>query len=128
MRERILAELELVKRRFPDVESGDDGSWLLIPDWPLPQGWSCEMTPVLVTIPAGYPTTAPDNFHAADDLCLASGGEPGNSSRGQALLGRTWRTFSWHLDDNWRPAQDPAAGDNLLTFLEGCRARLEDPN
>jgi hypothetical protein len=39
--------------------------------------------------------------------------------------------FSWHLDEEWRPAADIAAqatGHNLLTFLLRCEDRLAELN
>ena len=93
---------------------------------PLPQGWSAEETPLLVLIPAGYPTTPPDNFYVRNDLTLAGGGEPGNAPKDQPQRNTTWRMFSWHVDETWQPSAAPARGDNLLTFLAGCEQRLSE--
>jgi hypothetical protein len=126
--ERLLKEAELIRRAYGEVEIGSGESWIEVKRFPLPGGWSHSETPLLVLIPVGYPVTPPDNFYCANELRLAGGGEPGNTSAGQPQIGRVWRMFSWHLGDNWRPDPDPLAGDNLLTFLLLARERLEELN
>ncbi len=128
MRERLGAEIALVRRNYPDVEVDPAGAWVMLPVWELPGGWSLVETMLLIVVPPGYPATAPDNFYTNDDLRLAAGGEPGNSGRSQTIAGRVWRVFSWHVDGQWRPRPDVVTGDNLLTYLEACRVRLSDPS
>lgn len=126
MRDRLREELALVERQYGALDIAEDLSSFVITGMPLPKGWSTEETPVLVLIPAGYPTTPPDNFYVRNDLTLAGGGEPGNAPKDQAQRNATWRMFSWHVDETWQPSAAPARGDNLLTFLAGCEQRLSE--
>lgn len=128
MSDRLQAEFDLVRRRYGGVEIGPNNGWLIIAAFPLAEGWSLTQTPLLVLVPGGYPVTPPDNFYVANELRLAGGGEPGNSSANQSHAGRMWRMFSWHIDDSWRPEHDPRRGDNLLTFLLNASARLTELN
>lgn len=102
-----------------------DMSWVIIKTFPIPSGWTRTTSELLFFIPSGYPVTPPDNFYVANDLHLeGGGGEPGSAPRDQVQLGRSWRMFSWHLDDTWHPNADITSGDNLLTFLLKCEERL----
>ena len=123
MRERVAQELELLRRLYPDAQAGDN--WVLLPTYRLPLGrFNLLETPVLFAIPVGYPNMGPDNFFVDLHLQLAGGGTPpaftanANSSSGPAPIAGNWGWFSWHPSE-WRPAADPRAGDNLVTFLRG---------
>lgn len=126
MIDRWRAEIELVRRRCGELEVAPDMSWVIIKSFPIPGGWTRTTSELLFVIPSGYPVTPPDNFYVANDLFLEGGGEPGNAPRDQVQLGRSWRMFSWHLDDTWRPHADVTSGDNLLTFLLKCEDRLTE--
>jgi len=126
--ERIAQELELVRRHFGEHEQSPTRAWVIIKHFRLPPGWDRDETELLFFVPSGYPVTPPDNFYVDNGLRLASGGEPGSSPKDQAQLGRVWRMFSWHLDDDWRPHADPTRGDNLVTFLLKCLDRLQELN
>jgi hypothetical protein len=129
MRERLHRELELVARKFGELEIGPNLDWFIVKRLPLGVGWSKNATQVVVTLPGGYPTTPPDNFHADPDLRLASGAAPGNTSPAQQAVGRTWLLFSYHVESgDWQPDPVPENGHNLLTFLEGIARRLREAN
>lgn len=123
MRERLLEELELLRRLYPDVRYGDN--WVLVPAYRLPPSrFNLDSTPVLFTVPIGYPATGPDNFFVDVSLRLKNGSAPPafnpnqNSSTGSAPIPGNWGWFSWH-PSTWRPKAKPEAGDNLVTFLKG---------
>lgn len=61
--ERIQAELGLVHARHGAVETDATLSWMMLPAWPLPSGWNRSATPLIVPLPAAYPSTPPDNFY-----------------------------------------------------------------
>lgn len=129
MIERRRAEIDLVEKKYGRLELPDDLSWLIIPRLPLPEGWDLAETPLLLLIPAGYPTTPPDNFYVSNDLRLAGGADPASAPREQSQLGKMWRMFSWHIDETWNPSGEVAqiaTGDNLLTFLLRCEDRLRE--
>lgn len=125
---RLEGERTLLARHYPTVELGPQGEWVIVRRWPLPAGWTVRETDLLLIIPPGYPATSPDSFYVSNDVALAGGREPGNSSANQQVLERAWRFFSWHIDDQWRPHREPCRGDNLLTYILACAARMSELN
>ncbi len=130
MLERLQREFELVQTEYGDVEIGPNLDWVLIKEWLLPTGWNKTATQVLVLIPPGYPITPPDNFYTDNELRLASGGQPGNSSPNIPHLGKSWLQFSYHVEpEDWKPHADLLKGHNLFTFLKvGIMRRLSETN
>lgn len=127
MSDRLKKEVELVERRYGELELPADFSWLIVKRWSLPPGWSASETALLVAIPPGYSVTPPDNFSVAHDLRLAGGGTPGNAIGTHEHAGRQWLQLSYHVvyrADGWKPHEDVVSGDNLLTFLLGAEDRM----
>jgi len=130
MHERVGTEIELLRGKYPALRHGSDLNWVLIPEFDLPPGrFNKEKTPLLFSIPVGYPNTGPDNFLVTVELRLKDGGMPpgfnpnSNSSSGAAAVSGDWGWFSWH-PQSWRPAASIEAGDNLLTFVRGVNLCL----
>ena len=124
MRERLEQEFALLRSDYEGAQLGDN--WVLLPQYILPPGrFNLEETPLLFAIPLGYPNTGPDNFFVNVRLRLNNGEPPAafntnaSSSSGPAPVPGEWGWFSWH-PQGWRPAADPASGDNLLTFVRGA--------
>ncbi len=127
MIERRKEELRLVEAKYGDLEVDPNFEWFIVKRWGLGPGWNVTDTTVLVLFPPGYPVTPPDNFYTRNDLRLAAGGEPGNTSSNVNQAGRTWRQFSWHVEAaDWRPHAEVLNGHNMLTFLEGVSQRLNE--
>lgn len=127
MTPRLARELELVERRFGELEVGPHGDWLVVKRFPLPEGWSKATTEVLVLVPAAYPTTPPDNFWTDADLRVGNGSMPSATSPNQGQVGRSWLQFSYHVETaEWRPTDSPETGHGLVTFLEGVRQRFTE--
>lgn len=126
MRERIEAEIKLLREKYPSLTHGDDLRWILIPDYVLPIGrYTRDRCRVLFALSTGYPNTAPDNFFVDRALAFKSLSGPipafnpnNQSSSGPAPIEGEWGWFSWH-PQSWLPAADLTKGDNLLTFLVG---------
>lgn len=125
---RVQAERGVLTEYFPHIDLGPEGEWLVVPRWPLPPGWSVPASDLLIIIPPGYPATSPDSFYVGNEVALAGGREPSNSSANQQVLQRLWRFFSWHIDDTWRPQADHRRGDNLLTYVLACGTRMAEVN
>ena len=123
--DRRKQEIELLRRRYGELDHGPNLDWVLFKQFPLPTGWNREYIELLIIIPAGYPTTPPDNFYVREGLRLANGDAPNNYSEGQSILGGRWAQFSFHAQ-SWNPTPDPENGDNLLTFMLSMEKRLEE--
>lgn len=122
-------ELRLVQAKYGELEVDSNLEWFIIKAWMLGPGWSMPETLVLVLFPPGYPVTPPDNFFTHNDLRLASGGQPANTSPNVGQVGRLWLQFSWHVEPgNWKPHAEILKGHNILTFLEGVGLRLSEAN
>lgn len=130
MHQRVREEIELLKRRFPDLQHGDQLDWVLILELVLLAGrFNKERTKLLFRIPVGYPQTGPDNFFVDVDLRLKDGSNPPafnankESSSGPAPVPGDWGWFSWH-PQSWRPAATIEGGDNLLGFVRAINLCL----
>jgi len=130
MHQRVSEEIELLRKRFPNLQHGDQLDWVLLPELVLPAGrFNKEQTKVLFRIPAGYPQTGPDNFFVDGDLRLKDGSIPpafnigSNSASGEAPVADDWGWFSWHPKD-WRPAATIEGADNLLGFIRSINLCL----
>ncbi len=135
MYERVRQEIDLLKQKFTDLQSGQELNWVLIPEYPLPGLYNKSFTRLLWIIPPGYPQTAPDDFFVDGDLKLKNGNNPSsfnigpNSSSGPAPVPGNWGWFSWHPEnEKWRPAAEIEKGDNLLTFLRAVNICLKGEN
>ena len=129
MRERMAMELELLQRRYGDVEHDKEVTWVEVQSLKLPPAWSPAETRLLVLVPSGYPATPPDNFAIEIAVAPPGGGQLGNQVGETEHAGRRWRVLSWHVENGaqgWRPHGNVAQGDNLLSFLIGVQERLEE--
>ncbi len=96
---------------------------VVVPNVPLPKGWSQSSTHIRFVIPNGYPYAAPDCFWADRTLRLAQGRLPQNAVVGQLMPGQPdpdtlW--FSWHVNAAWNPATC-----QLATYVNIIRSRFE---
>ena len=123
--ERREREISILKQRYGELDRGGDLSWVLFKEFRLPSGWNREQTGLLVLIPAGYPTSPPDNFFVSNGFRLADGNLPANYSENQTVLGVSWAQFSFHAKE-WRPSGDLNDGDSLLTFMLAVERRFKE--
>jgi len=125
--ERIQQELVILRSRWPDLEYRDEGQWVRIPSYTLPQGWNRSATDAAFQIPVAYPGTPPDGFYIPVGL-LFGGVRPENYTEPaptQPPFSGTWGVFSWHLGDGqWFPKADPMSGSNLLNWVIGFAERF----
>jgi hypothetical protein len=93
-----------------------------VPNIKLPNGWSKGSTEIKFIAPVGYPLSRPDCFWTDSDLKLANGNMPQNTGTNPIPhISTIHLWFSWHLS-SWNPNID-----NLLTYLNVIRRRLNDP-
>jgi hypothetical protein len=93
---------------------------VIMPDFPLPSGWSKSSVEVKFVAPAGYPFAPPDCFWTESDLRLANGNPPQASQPNPCPDGSSSLWFSWHLQ-HWNPNTD-----NLVTYLRVIERRFAE--
>jgi hypothetical protein len=101
----------------------EDGGMLcvLLPDYPLPEGYEPRATTLLLRLPPGYPDAAPDMYWCDPPVRLAAGGVLPAADSFESYLGRSWQRFSRHLQSGaWR-----AGSDGLASYLSLIRADME---
>lgn len=125
----VTAEIELLRRRFPDLEIRDD-LWCRFPTYALPAGiWSIDFAEVAFQIPAGLPGAQPYGFWVRPSPTLGNGGAIGNFTPNVAIaFGEGWGQFSWS-PETWAPSSDVnniTKGTNMVNFVESFAARLRE--
>ena len=129
MLERRLKEIDLLRKKYGELEHGANIEWVIFKSFKLSSGWNCEVTRLLIIVPPGYPMTPPDNFYVEPGLKLASGSGVTNYSEPVSQLEQTWGQFSYHVDSgDWKATADILSGHNLLTFMLGVEKRLSELN
>src|SRR5260370_183044 len=127
MQERIRQELELLLRRFPDLEYVEAGPWTKVPNYRLFPGWNRPETDVVFQIQVGYPGRAPYGIYANAGIVFNST-RPNNYTEPaptQPPFSGNWGIFSWApADGQWRPTANLSTGSNLLNWLLGFGDRF----
>jgi hypothetical protein len=129
MEERVKIEMEMLRTKYPNLEISDDGNWIHIPSYSLPNGWNLASTGVAFQIPVSYPGTPPYGIYAPVGLLFQeerpkSYTDPAPT---QPPFPGTWGIFSWAPSDGqWLPKADPVAGSNLLNWVRGFTSRFRE--
>lgn len=139
--QRILKEAALAAVRYSATHSAqyDDeaGSWVIIKDFPLPEGYNYTHTDVLILLPKNYPQTPPDWFYVDDELLLENGDEPDHMFYDDTSVDPNlevvedtmpqlcgWTGCCLHIYE-WKPAVDPLQGHSLLSVCELIKQAFE---
>ena len=123
---RITDEIALLEKQYNVIEKDASNQWVII-SYDLLPGWNRNKVPILILIPTGYPNTKPNNFYVPEGFRTAAGSTPGNYTDGQAILGKKYGQFSYHLEE-WRPTDDICTGHTLMSFMLGVEQRLAEVN
>lgn len=127
MRDRIEAELSLLRQFYADLDYLADARWVRLPRFRLPSGWNRRETAVAWQIPTGYPGTPPYGIYVPAGL-LFNGSRPNNymePARTQPPFGGVWGVFSWQpADGQWCATADPSKGANLAAWVRGFGERF----
>lgn len=98
--ERINREIATVAEKYPGTRAIDDPGGhtdLLIPDLPIPAGFTSATARIIVRISAVYPTERLDLFWLTASLGRTDGGGLPNIMIAQmAIAGEQWKQISWH--------------------------------
>lgn len=109
--------------KFETHRQPNGWTMLVIPDYPLPEGFTPRSTKLLVKLPPQFPDAAPDMFWTNPHIGTINGGAPQGTAT-ESLLGNQWQRFSWHLlPGAWRPGTS-----TLRDFMRCVRARFEKRN
>lgn len=125
MNKRIREEFELLLRFYPKAVL--EGSWVLVPNYPLPPCWSRSTVHTCFQIRDPYPGRSPYGIHVGDGLRY-EGKMPQNykepTNHNPPFPG-TWSIFSWECAV-WQPGATAESGHNLLTYVRGFTARFKE--
>lgn len=129
MNERIAAEMDLLRKKFPDLEHTEEGQWVHIPSYPLPEGWNRSATDVAFQMPQSYPGTPPYGIYVPVGI-LFNESRPESYTEpapAQPPFAGTWGIFSWTtVDGQWRATTDPLTGANLINWVIGFTQRFKE--
>lgn len=97
------------------VEGG--ARWLVIRDWPVPDGYTDGKTDIALLIEGGYPTSQIDMAYFHPHLHLSSG-RAINALTNQNIEGKTYQRWSRHRTDQnpWRPGLDDISMHLILVI------------
>lgn len=122
---RLINELQHLQGHFKNAEQHEN--WFLLPDHPLPEGWSLKTANIAFRVLPGYPATPPYGFFVPNGLRY-EGAFPGNYQEGVADVPPfegQWAMFSW-APQEWKSSDSIAAGFNLLNFALSFTVRLKE--
>ncbi len=124
--EAALAAAQFSVSRKADVDP-DAESWVVIYDFPLPNGFNYKTTDILILLPPSYPQTPPDWFYMDPRLQRRDGSRPPHyfEEIRKALSVEGWAAGSLHIIKNWHPSDDPLTGHSLLTVCQLIQEAFE---
>lgn len=109
--------------RFEVVQQPGGWTFLIVNDYPMPDGFKPDVVRLLIKLPPQFPDAAPDMFWLNPEVRTPSGTNPQGTSV-EVLLGGRWQRFSWHLlPGAWSPGTS-----TLRDYMRCVRARLEKRN
>ena len=127
MTDRIRDELNLIQQAFPNFIYVEEGRWVCLPSYPLPDGWNRAATDVAFQIGGGYPTTPPYGFYVHSGIKF-EGATPNNytsTASDEPPFKGTWGQFSW-APNEWKPIGVVRRGSNLLQWSRGFADRFHE--
>lgn len=127
--ERITAEVDLMRRVFPNLEFRE--GWVRITNVSLtPPGWNRTKTDVAFQIADAFPGTPPYGIYVPVGLRF-NGQMPQKYTEPSGTIppfGGAWGLFSWSVADgnDWRPTASVEKGVNLLQWVRGFGQRFAE--
>lgn len=88
--------------------------WIILRDFPLPDGYTAQSTNIAVQIPATYPQAALDMFYCHPFAQLKSGQQIPRTEARQSIAGQSYQRWSRHRSGStaWNPNRD-----SLITHI-----------
>jgi len=121
--EKLLAE------RAPGYSVTPEGGMIcvLIPNLPMPDGYTVASADLLLRLSAGYPDVPPDMWWFSPAIRRVDGHIIAATEHQESYLGRVWQRWSRHLNPGqWRSGIDSLESYLALVHSElraGARAR-----
>jgi Prokaryotic E2 family E len=112
----------LVDRGLSHEVSVDQGmTCLVVPSWPLPEGFVPGQADLLLRLSPGYPDVAPDMWWFSPSVSLISSAPIPGTQSVEPYFGRQWQRWSRHLPGGvWR-----SGVDGLESFFAIIRADVQ---
>jgi len=122
--DRLSIELLLLREAWPNLTYEPVGQWVMLPDYPVPEGWSRTLVTTAFQVPTGPPGTPPYAFYV-DSPMMFRDQAPANCSpaAGGVPFPGQWSTFSW-APEAWAWTEDPAKGANMRSFARSFADRF----
>ncbi len=124
--ERLQAEFDLLRESFPDLEVS--GDWVLVPGYPMPEGWAPSPARLAFVVAEGFPGAPPYGIFAPSETRFR-GQMPANFTEKATQpvpFSGAWGMFSWTADDDWRPTTSVRSGASLLRFVLSAHTRFKE--
>jgi hypothetical protein len=130
MSPRLSKELEILRSAYPSFEFQENGWWLRVPAYPLPDGWNRDDTDIAVQVPPGYPATPPYGIYVPSGI-LFRAARPNNYQEpagNQPPFAGSWGVFSWSpADGEWQvPTIEIVGRVSLLSYVRGVAVRFQE--
>jgi hypothetical protein len=125
---RIQEELELLRKYFATFVFAEQGLWILIPEYKMPDGaWNPKTIEVAFQIPNGYPGTNPYGIYVREGITY-NGSSPNNyqfPANLQPPFAGKWGILSWS-PEGWTPTASVLTGPNLLNYVRSFSDRFKE--
>jgi hypothetical protein len=106
----LTSDEEYLNGAFPQWESLSDGNWVLLHDFPIPEGYKVRNATVAIKIPGGYPTTAPDMAYFYPPIERIDGANIPATQVTECIDGTNYQRWSRHYRaGTWHPDEDGIA-------------------
>jgi hypothetical protein len=115
-------DLEYLQTRVPGHRLSVEGGMtcILVPSYPLPQGFDQPAADLLVRLAPGYPDVPPDMWWFDPPVRRVDGAEIVATQAREGHLGRQWQRWSRHL----QPGQWRSGVDSLQSYFALIRKEL----
>ena len=104
------ADVEFLEASYPDWELVREGAavWLLLPNYPLPAGYTCQVVTAALRIESGYPDTQLDMVYFSPQLVRTDGKVLRATQARMKIDNVLFQRWSRHRTsaNPWRPGED----------------------
>lgn len=103
-------DIQYLNGTFPEWESLSEGSWVLLHNFPIPEGYTISSTTVAIKIPGNYPTTSPDMAYFYPPIERCDKSTITATQVNECIDGKSYQRWSRHYrSGTWHPDEDGLA-------------------